>query len=374
MAKLFLLELNSGTTPGPFNIYYDQISAGNLIVSNITRSQLLAGYQVSVPDSTFYIYLENLATGCGNDYRVDVSDPTPTPTPTQTQTLTATPTNTPTLTATATRTLTPTPTQTVTSTLTVTPTLTQTITSTQTATPTPTQTPTSTVPCFSKIYNFYISQGDINNATGNTGFWSTENSKVTILYDQANGETTTFTASLAATYSLCVNTTINAVSASMWIMKNNNFIFYPNLTSSIIDTGICCTGNATPTPTPTRTLTATPTPGFVPPTPTPTTTAAAYYYTTSDTFSRTEYINLGSFDSCYQDFYNYTINIVDSSNNPITNHPDFTFTLLFNGFPTDYIVASGSSSIVIEYLKVDNCYGNNGSITMNYSPIPPYGA
>jgi len=140
MAKLFLLTLDSGTTPGPFNIYYDQISAGNLIASNITRATLLAGYQVSVPDTTVYIYLENLATGCGNDYRVDVSDPTPTPTPT------STPTQTPTLTATPTQTLSSTPTSTSTQTPTPTPTTTQspTQTPTRTTTPTPTNTPTLT--------------------------------------------------------------------------------------------------------------------------------------------------------------------------------------------------------------------------------------
>ena len=146
MAKLFLIQLDSGTTPGPFNIYYDQISGGNLIASNVTRATLLAGYQISVPDSTFYIYLENLATGCGNDYRVDVSDPTPTPTPTSTPTQTPTLTATPTQTLTATPTTTPTSTPTSTSTPTATPTQTptRTTTPTQTLTPTRTSTPTPT--------------------------------------------------------------------------------------------------------------------------------------------------------------------------------------------------------------------------------------
>jgi hypothetical protein len=148
MAKLFLLTLDSGTTPGPFNIYYDTISAGTLLVSNVTRTQLLAGYQVSVPDSTFYVYLKNLAQGCGNDYRVDVSDPTPTPTPTSTPTntptLTQTPTNTQTPTQTPTQTLTQTLTKTLTQTPTNTPTLTRTATPTNTPTLTATRTPTPT--------------------------------------------------------------------------------------------------------------------------------------------------------------------------------------------------------------------------------------
>ena len=62
MSKLFLVTLPSSyTTPGPFNIYYDTVSTGSIVANNVTRTQLLAGYQVTVPDSTFYILVENKA-------------------------------------------------------------------------------------------------------------------------------------------------------------------------------------------------------------------------------------------------------------------------------------------------------------------------
>jgi hypothetical protein len=149
MAKTFLITLPAGTTtPGPFNIYQNSVGAPFLLYSNITTSQLLSGYQISVPDNTFFIFLENLANGCRNTFRVDVSDPTPTPTPTLTATATATPTQTPTLTSTLT--LTPTnnptatPTRTTTQIPTSTPTNTPTQTFTQTVTATSTSTPTAT--------------------------------------------------------------------------------------------------------------------------------------------------------------------------------------------------------------------------------------
>ena len=159
MSKLFLVTLSgSYTTPGPFNIYYDSVSTGSIVASSITRTQLLAGYQVTVPDSTFYIFVENIAMGCGNTTRVDVSDPTPTPTPTNTPTntptLTRTPTSTPTPTNTPTLTNTPTNTPTRTSTPTLTPTRTLTNTPTNTPTRTATRTPTPTpqlVPSFLSV-------------------------------------------------------------------------------------------------------------------------------------------------------------------------------------------------------------------------------
>lgn len=372
MAKLFLLELNSGTTPGPFNIYYDQISAGNLIASSITRATLLAGYQVSVPDSTVYIYLENLATGCGNDYRVDISDPTPTPTPTQTQTLTATPTNTPTLTATATRTLTPTPTRTVTATQTVTSTPTQTLTQTVTSTPTRTVTPTATQVCDCTNFTIDIAQGDINNATGNS--FIAENNTVYLFYTQCDGSITGSAFTTAGSRTICVNNTIDTVSASLYIGKNDEFFFYPNLTSSITNTNICCIGNTTPTPTPTRTPTATPTSGFVFPTPTPTITAAAYYYSASTAFESSVTYNLGSFESCTIEYYTYTIHITDGSCTPVNANIDYTFTVLISGNPYNYTVPSGSSSVGFTYVYSDTCSGFPDTVLINSAPVPFCGA
>jgi hypothetical protein len=167
MSKLFLVTLpGSYTTPGPFNIYYDTVSTGSIVASSITRTQLLAGYQVTVPDSTFYIYVENKAMGCGNTARVDVSDPTPTPTPTNTPTNTPTLTRTPTSTPTPTNTPTPTSSPTLTPTRTSTPTLTPTLTLTTTPTNTPTRTATRTPTATPQSVPTYLSGSD--RVTGNS--------------------------------------------------------------------------------------------------------------------------------------------------------------------------------------------------------------
>jgi hypothetical protein len=167
MSKLFLVTLPSSyTTPGPFNIYYDTVSTGSIVASNITRTQLLAGYQVTVPDSTFYIYVENKAMGCGNTARVDVSDPTPTPTPTSTPTNTPTLTRTPTSTPTPTNTPTPTSSPTLTPTQTSTPTLTPTLTLTNTPTNTPTRTATRTPTATPQSVPTYLTYTDT--VTGNS--------------------------------------------------------------------------------------------------------------------------------------------------------------------------------------------------------------
>ena len=145
MAKTFLITLDSTTSPGPFNIYYDTIIDSNLVAaspSSANKASLLLGVNIDVSDNVNNIYLENLANGCENIEAVNVIPPTPTPTPTSTTTPTPTPTETVTPTPTPTEAVTPTPTITITptptETVTPTPTITITPTPTETATPTPT--------------------------------------------------------------------------------------------------------------------------------------------------------------------------------------------------------------------------------------------
>jgi len=135
MSKNFLLTL-SGTTPGPFDIYLDSVSAGNLLLSNIDSGSLLGGYIITTPDSSSFVVLENKANGCDNTSTVSIVDPSPTPTPT------TTPTTTPSITPTVTPSVTITPT--VTPSVTITPTVTPSVTITPTKTPTRTTTPTPT--------------------------------------------------------------------------------------------------------------------------------------------------------------------------------------------------------------------------------------
>lgn len=145
MSKNFLLTL-SGTTPGPFDIYLDSVSAGNLLLSNIDSGSLLGGYMITTPDTSSYVVLKNKANGCDNTYTVSIIDPSPSPT--ATPSITTTPSITPSITITPSVTITPsittTPTPTITPTITITPTSTPSVTRTPTPTPTKTVTPTPT--------------------------------------------------------------------------------------------------------------------------------------------------------------------------------------------------------------------------------------
>lgn len=145
MSKYFLLTL-SGTTPGPFDIYLDSVSTGNLLLSNVDSGSLLGGYMITTPDSSSYVILKNKANGCDNTYTVSIIDasPTPTKTPTATQTPSITPTITPSLTKTPSLTPSITQTPTATTSISVTPTATPTITISPSKTPTPTVTRTPT--------------------------------------------------------------------------------------------------------------------------------------------------------------------------------------------------------------------------------------
>jgi hypothetical protein len=124
----------SGDAAGPFDIYYDSISVGTLVDSNVPRSSLLGGYSVTIAGSPTSIIVVNTASDCQNSETFYLATPTPTPTPI--------PTSTPT----------PTPTFVLNCTLwggsvtlaSVTPTPTPTSNPTSTPTPTPTGTPTPT--------------------------------------------------------------------------------------------------------------------------------------------------------------------------------------------------------------------------------------
>ncbi len=144
----YTVKLTGGLAEGPFNIYYNLVDPSNLIVSGLTRQDLLDGYEVlNVSSSATKILVTNLDPDCLNTGSFDL--PSPTPTPTLTRTLTPTPTSTPTIS------LTSSPTNTVTPGLTTTPTATPTV--SVTATPTLTPTATTIVPAtyFNSDYTGY---------------------------------------------------------------------------------------------------------------------------------------------------------------------------------------------------------------------------
>jgi len=121
MAKQYVVNIISGTAPGPYNIYYDSVNPSNIatIVSTsqpatgVTFSDLnqITGVLVEVPDTAYKIILYNTDTFCLNEDEFLLPTPTPTFTPTPTititPTITTTPTETPTITYTPTSTYTP---------------------------------------------------------------------------------------------------------------------------------------------------------------------------------------------------------------------------------------------------------------------------
>ena len=168
----YLIHFDEGNSPGPFNLYLSGSSGETLYATNVSKSQLEAGYVIlfndGIPSSS--VVVVNESYGCGNEVNLpfptitpSITPPSsisPTITPTRSITPTITPTKTPTLTVTPT--ITPSRTRTVTPTLTVTPSLsiggTQSPTPTRTITRSPSITPTRTTtpqPCAPREY--YIS-------------------------------------------------------------------------------------------------------------------------------------------------------------------------------------------------------------------------
>jgi hypothetical protein len=182
MARYFYIELQSGTSPGPYDIYHESVSSSNLAIrydnnefaENLSYHDLTVvinsetGVPITIPDGATKIIVVNKINNLNIPYEIILPTRTPTPTPTVTVTNTVTPSVTPTITptntiaptVTPTPTITPTvdcsfgigvvvlapsptPTTTVTSTATVTPTQTSAVTTTPTTTPTLTPAPTS---------------------------------------------------------------------------------------------------------------------------------------------------------------------------------------------------------------------------------------
>lgn len=223
--------------------------------------------------STIY-YKNNLGilpTGSGVVPVSDCSVPTPTPTNTETPTNTPTNTETPTGTPTETPTNTPTNTPTPTGTPTETPTETPTITPTPTNTETPTNTPTPTCNC--TYIDVTVTQGDLDNAIGNTD--PNENNAVFVKYLDCT------TGSLISKKYIVAQTYINDICGSPTIAPATTYYAFDSIvngSSTANNNGQCCTPpTPTPTPTPTQTPTNTETPTQTPtntetPTQTPTNT------------------------------------------------------------------------------------------------------
>ena len=120
----------AGADSGPFNVYWDYVESDYLITSNISRTDLLAGVLINIPDEATSIIVVSEGQYC-EGYAAIIY-------------VTLVTTTTTTSTTTSTTTVAPTTTSTTTSTTTVAPTTTSTTTSTTTIPPTTTSTTTST--------------------------------------------------------------------------------------------------------------------------------------------------------------------------------------------------------------------------------------
>lgn len=91
----------AGVDSGPYTIYHTAIDPGNIIATGVTRSQLLSGFVVTIPDGATLVVVQSTGS-CTNSASIAVSpiSPTPTPTPTSTPSPTPVPTSTPPPTAT----------------------------------------------------------------------------------------------------------------------------------------------------------------------------------------------------------------------------------------------------------------------------------
>jgi len=134
----------AGADSGPFNVYWDYVESDYLITSNISRTDLLAGVLINIPDEATSIIVVSEGQYCEGYAAIIYVTPVTTTTTTSTTTSTTTVAPTTTSTTTSTTTVAPTTTSTTTSTTTVAPTTTSTTTSTTTIPPTTTSTTTST--------------------------------------------------------------------------------------------------------------------------------------------------------------------------------------------------------------------------------------
>jgi hypothetical protein len=103
MDKIFNVRITSGTSPGPYNVYYDSIDPNNIALltgtetpaTGLTLSELVIGVGVIIPENSTSVILYNIE--CDNNITHTILTPTPTSTPLVGITPTPTPSSTPTL-------------------------------------------------------------------------------------------------------------------------------------------------------------------------------------------------------------------------------------------------------------------------------------
>lgn len=70
----------AGSETGPFIIYHTSIATGNILLSNVSRSSLLAGVNVTIPDGATLIIVKSTGV-CDNSVNITVAPVDPPPPP-----------------------------------------------------------------------------------------------------------------------------------------------------------------------------------------------------------------------------------------------------------------------------------------------------
>jgi hypothetical protein len=70
----------AGSETGPFIIYHTSIATGNILLNNVSRSSLLAGVNVTIPDGVTLIIVKSTGV-CDNSYNITVTPVDPPPPP-----------------------------------------------------------------------------------------------------------------------------------------------------------------------------------------------------------------------------------------------------------------------------------------------------
>lgn len=70
----------AGTETGPFTIYHTSIATGNILLNNVSRSSLLAGVSVTIPDGVTLIIVKSTGV-CSNSSNITVAPVDPPPPP-----------------------------------------------------------------------------------------------------------------------------------------------------------------------------------------------------------------------------------------------------------------------------------------------------
>ena len=73
------IQTTTGTSLGPYDIYYDAVNPGLLLASNVSSASLAAGINLTVSNTATSVIVVNTRNGCGNPQQVITLPPSTIP-------------------------------------------------------------------------------------------------------------------------------------------------------------------------------------------------------------------------------------------------------------------------------------------------------